>query len=174
MDRIVEVPCGKEGIDPNEAVDVFCHHLNKYNITKVLGDEVGGRYTESRFRSHNILYDSSAPPKSELYNQFLPIIKMKIIELPDNEVLKDQAVSLIRKPDKWVKPKLAKDDVINAVAGLAWMLFENIKSKPTEMESLMKLPWKYGETKELRMKKKEEGEMEERVLASLREKGIDL
>jgi hypothetical protein len=96
-----------------------------YRVTKVWGDNYAGEYAKEPFRKAGIFYDLWSQHKSELYRDpLLPLINSKRITLPRIDRLINQCCQLERSVkrsgrDEISHPTHARDDVINAAAGVA-------------------------------------------------------
>jgi hypothetical protein len=98
--------------------------LKSYRVNTIFGDKFAGMWPAERFQVHNISYDPSARPKSDLYRDFLPAINGGRVELLDHPKLISQLCSLERKTARSGKDSIdhppganSHDDIVNAIAG---------------------------------------------------------
>jgi hypothetical protein len=59
---------------PDDVVSEFAALLRSYRCTRVVGDRYGGEWPRERFREHDVTYEASAAPKSDLYRDALPLL----------------------------------------------------------------------------------------------------
>ncbi|HEY6676325.1 MAG TPA: hypothetical protein VIZ87_06020 [Terrimicrobium sp.] len=109
---------------PEQVVGDFADTLKSYRISRVVGDRYGGVWPAEQFKKCGIIYEASDRTKSQLYFDLLPLINSSQIRLIDNDRLVHQLVSLERRTarggrDSIDHPPGARDDVANAVAGVA-------------------------------------------------------
>jgi hypothetical protein len=105
----------------------FSEDLKRYGITRVVGDRYAGEWPREQFRKNGITYEPSAQPKSILYNNLLPTLNSKKVDLLDNKILINQLTSLERRTSRGGRDQIdhlpnGHDDVANAVAGVCSML----------------------------------------------------
>lgn len=86
-----------------------------------------GEWPRERFQKHGVSYRVAEKTKSELYQALLPRLNAGTIELLDDERCKKQLLALERRTSRGGRdtvdhPPNGKDDVINAVAGCAFLL----------------------------------------------------
>jgi hypothetical protein len=110
--------------DPDKTVASFAQTLREYRVHMVRGDRYGGEWPAERFRKHGIEYRPADLTKSELYQAFLPRLNAATVELLDHERSVKQLLALERRTSRGGResidhPPKGKDDVINAVAGVA-------------------------------------------------------
>jgi len=179
IDRIKEsVPTGHHDWI-KRTIDEFCVILKQYGCYQVHGDEFGGQAYGTMFRERGIIYLPTKKPyrtKSEIYSMFAPLVLTQAVELLDNEVLRNQLQSLERTPsadgrDTITHPRGLHDDVANVVAGVASVLYKNIKLRLTPEYRASRLPTTihhfYSQTPT-----SEYAKQETRVLEKLRAEGI--
>ena len=82
---------------PDEVVAEFAALLKSYRVTKVTGDRYAGDWPRESFRPHNITFDTSNKTKSELYQDLLPAINSRRVDLLDHPQLVAQIVGLERR-----------------------------------------------------------------------------
>jgi hypothetical protein len=109
---------------PEVVVDEFARLLKTYGVTKIVADRYAGEWPVGQFAKFGIRYEASPKSKSELYVELLPLINSGRIDLLDNTKLINQLCSLERRTarggrDSIDHPRGARDDVANAVAGVA-------------------------------------------------------
>jgi hypothetical protein len=112
---------------PEEVTQDFCRTLRSYGLTTVQGDRYAGEWPREQFQKFGVAYQASALPKSQLYQDLLPLLNSRRIELVDNQKLVNQLCNLERRTarggrDSIDHPPGQKDDCANAVAGLASIL----------------------------------------------------
>jgi hypothetical protein len=108
---------------PAEVVSEFSGLLQLYGIVEVHGDRYAAEFSAERFRDCGINYIASERPKSQLYQELLPLINSKRVELLDNSRLLSQLCGLERRTARGGKDSIdhgagGHDDVSNAVAGV--------------------------------------------------------
>jgi hypothetical protein len=121
IDAIREV---RAPFSPEAVVNEFARSLKSYRVSKVVGDHYAGGWPGDRFGKLNIRYEVSDRPKSVLYNDLVPLINSRRIDLLDHAKLINQLCGLERRTarggrDRIDHPPGAHDDVANAVAGVA-------------------------------------------------------
>jgi hypothetical protein len=127
--RIV-VDCLREERPPFSPDDVcgsFADTLRRYRVSMIHGDRYAGEWPRERLRKHGISYRIGEATKSELYQALLPNLNAGTIELLDHERCRKQVLALERRTarggrDSIDHPSGGHDDVINAVAGVAYLL----------------------------------------------------
>jgi hypothetical protein len=105
-----------------EVVGEFATQLRRYRIRKVTGDRYAGEWPAERFRKQGITYTPSEKAKSAIYNELLPLLNSRKVELLDDRRLVGQLLALERRMawggrDSIDHPPGGHDDVVNAVAG---------------------------------------------------------
>jgi hypothetical protein len=108
---------------PDDVVLEFCATLKSYGITTIRGDHYGGEWPAARFRVHGVRYEITDKAKASLYQEMLPLLNAKRLELLDNARLVAQLGSLERRVGRSGRdlidhPPGMHDDIINAVAGV--------------------------------------------------------
>jgi hypothetical protein len=112
---------------PEDVVVEFSALLAAYRVTRVQGDRYGGEWPRERFREHGIAYECAPKAKSDLYQNLLPLINSRMVDLIDNARLFAQIVGLERRTARGGRDSIdhapgAHDDVANAVAGVVNVL----------------------------------------------------
>jgi hypothetical protein len=120
VDAVREV---RPPFSPSAVVDDFAALLQRYRISKVVGDHYGGEFVREPFHRHGISYEVCKQPKSDLFRDMLPLLNSGQITLPQNDRLIAQIVGLERRVSRGGKdsighPPHGHDDVANAVAGV--------------------------------------------------------
>ena len=115
--REVRPPFGPESV-----VVEFATLLKMYRISQVLGDHYAGEWPREQFRKVGINYEPSAAPKSQIYQEWLPMLNSGQVELLDLPRLITQACGLERRTSRAGRDSIdhapgAHDDVVNAAAG---------------------------------------------------------
>jgi hypothetical protein len=110
---------------PDDVCSEFAATLKSYGIHNITGDRYAGVWPVERFRAHQITYEQAARPKSELYQNLLPVLNSGQIELLDNPRVTAQLVSLERRTSRAGRDHIdhppgpnSHDDLINSVAGV--------------------------------------------------------
>lgn len=167
--------------DPQMATEKFCYYIKSFKIHRVFGDRFGGNWVSNSYRKHGLVYEAISQSKSELYLTFQALVRMKKVRILDDERLRLQLQSLEVRTrsgglDSVDHPDGFFDDYANACAGCLVLLHSEFMPNLSTKELMARLPRMSGHkySKADLDKAVEEKEMEERVLASLREKGIDL
>ncbi len=116
---------------PVRIVGLMAGELRRFGITRIVGDNYSAQFVADAFATQRIRYTKSKIPKSGLYLELLPRICSGEIELLDDEVLVGQLAGLERRTrsggkDKIDHPTGAKDDLANAVAGVATIASKKI------------------------------------------------
>tara|TARA_R110002049_G_scaffold308468_1_gene512601 strand:+ start:14755 stop:16137 length:1383 start_codon:yes stop_codon:yes gene_type:complete len=120
----------KPPFSPEGVVDDYCKIVKEYRCTKVKGDAYAGEWPREQFRKHGIDYQRIGSPKSDLYRDMLPLLNSERIELPPIPALHRELINLERRTSRAGKdtidhPPNGHDDIVNAVAGVAFMAKEN-------------------------------------------------
>ncbi len=120
LDRLEE---RRPPFNPESVVKEFAAILNEYGIRSVRGDRYGGLWPTSLFETHGISYEPSEIPKSQIYQDFLPILNARRCELLDNPRLVSQLCSIERRTSRSGKDSIdhepnAHDDLANVCAGV--------------------------------------------------------
>lgn len=92
-------------------------------MSTLRGDRFGGEWLREQFRKHGMSYEPAEQPKSALYQNMLPLINSRRIDLLDHPRLLAQLVGLERRTARSGRDSIdhapnAHDDVANCVAGL--------------------------------------------------------
>lgn len=108
---------------PEQVVADYAALLKSYRIHKVIGDRYAGEWPREQFQKHNVTYDASAKPKSDLYRDLLPTINSGEVDLLDVPKIALQLVGLERRTARGGRDSIdhapgGHDDVANAVAGV--------------------------------------------------------
>jgi hypothetical protein len=109
---------------PTVVVDDFAALLQRYRISKVVGDHYAGEFVKEPFRRHGVNYDVCKQPKSDLFRDMLPLLNSGHIVLPRHDRLIAQIVGLERRVSRAGRDIIGHgpaghDDLANAVAGVA-------------------------------------------------------
>jgi hypothetical protein len=115
----------KAPFQPGEVVKKFSATLKRYGIRKVQGDKYAGAWPSEAFQKHDIKYEPAERTASEYFLEMVPLLSDGRIELPDNERMQSQFLSLLRRTgpsgkDSVITPKGADahGDLANAIAGV--------------------------------------------------------
>jgi hypothetical protein len=120
VDAVREV---RPPFSPSAVVDDFAALLQRYRVSKVVGDHYGGEFVKEPFRKNGISYDVCKQPKSDLYRDLLPRLNSGQIVLPRHDRLVAQICGLERRTGRSGKDSIdhapgAHDDLANALAGV--------------------------------------------------------
>jgi hypothetical protein len=107
---------------PEAVVEQFSSTLKSYRITELTGDRWGGEFVREPFRKQGITYNLSEQPKSEIYQNVLPLLNSRRVELLDLSRLHSQLCGLERRTARSGRDSIdhapgAHDDIANSVAG---------------------------------------------------------
>lgn len=122
--------------DPDSVVREFAEVVRSYGQAHVVGDAYAGEWPRDRFRKRGIEYATAKKRKSDLYLSLLPLVNAGRIELPDHPRLITQLCSLERRTARGGKdtidhPPGAHDDLVNSVAGAAWLAAQSATAAAT-------------------------------------------
>jgi hypothetical protein len=118
---------------PEAVVADFAKLLQRYRVTRVVGDRYAGEWPREQFRKHAVEYDPSDRAKSDIYRDLLPLLNSGRLQLLDDPRLVGQLASLERRTARGGRdfidhaPK-AHDDLANAAAGA--LLLASIEAPP--------------------------------------------
>jgi hypothetical protein len=134
VDVVREVPAP---FAPESVVEEFAKLLQSYGVRDVTGDRYAGEWPREQFRKRGITYSPSEMAKSALYVDLLPRLNSRTIRLVDNARLVNQLAGLERRTARGGKdsidhPPSGKDDVANAVAGVAAHVLNQHTASSTE------------------------------------------
>jgi hypothetical protein len=127
QDNGVVLDCVREykpPFSPETVVAELAACFKSYGVYSCQGDHFAGVWPIEAFSKVGIRYEACAEPKSILYQNLLPLINSKRIDLLDNARLINQLVLLERHTarsgrDAIDHPPNQHDDLINAAAGAA-------------------------------------------------------
>jgi hypothetical protein len=125
-DRVVVVDFVKRYRPPNnphEVIADMAHHVRRFGIREVTGDNYAAEFVATSFRTCGIRYTKAEKPKSALYLELLPRLCSGEVELLDDEVAVRQLAGLERRTRSGGKdvvdhPSGGHDDVANVIAGV--------------------------------------------------------
>src|SRR5262249_22620314 len=84
---VVVLDCIREvrpPFSPEAVVAEFADVLKSYRVSTVRGDRFAGEWPREQFRKHGISYEPAEQTKSALYQNMLPLINSRRIDLLDN------------------------------------------------------------------------------------------
>lgn len=84
----------KPPFSPEDITREFASFVLTYRIKQVRGDRYAGEWPAEQFRKWGVDYQPSAKPKSDIYNELLPMVNSKRALLLDNGRLISQLTSL--------------------------------------------------------------------------------
>jgi hypothetical protein len=124
LDAVLEV---RPPFDPAAAVNECVALCRRYGVVTVTSDKYAGEWPVARFREHGVELVQSARPKSAIYQDLLPLLNERRVELLDLPRLSAQLTGLERRTARSGKDSIdhvpgGHDDVANAVAGALVML----------------------------------------------------
>src|SRR5829696_2206751 len=109
---------------PERVVTAFVRDLQAYRLCAVQADLHARGVFEELFRNRGIRYETTAPPKSDLFLDLTARVNSGSVDLLDHPRLREQLLALERHTtlagrERIVHPKQrgAHDDVANAFAG---------------------------------------------------------
>ncbi len=113
----------KPPFSPEDVIAEFAAILKSYGISKITSDRYAGVFPVELFRKHSITCEQSARPKSTLYQETLPLINSRKIDLLDQPKLTAQLLGLERRTARSGKDSIdhapgGHDDLANAAAGV--------------------------------------------------------
>ncbi|MEJ0076853.1 MAG: hypothetical protein WDO17_15655 [Alphaproteobacteria bacterium] len=117
---------------PQDVVAEFSALFKDYRVDKIIGDRYAGLWPVESFAQHDIRYEQSAKPKTDLYQALVPVVNSQQVSLLESERLTSQLINLERRTarggrDSIDHPPGAHDDVANAVAGVVSLI--NVRSR---------------------------------------------
>lgn len=126
----------KPPFSPESVVEEFAALLKSYGLSEVTGDRYAGEWPREAFRRHGIAYKLAEQPRSQLYQDMLPLLNSRRIALLDSPVLVSQISGLERRVARGGResidhPPHGHDDLANAVAGLAGLCIRNWRAPLT-------------------------------------------
>jgi hypothetical protein len=113
---LVEKQAGGVPFDPRAAVAKFCGILQRYRLSRVVGDRYAGETFRLDFQGRGVTYQCSELTTSEVYEQMEPRVNAGEVELPDLPVLTEQLLTLVQKGAKVTHEHGAHDDWATACA----------------------------------------------------------
>jgi hypothetical protein len=107
---------------PESVVEEFAGLMRRYGIRRVRGDRYAGLWPADAFRRYGITYIPAEKTKSQIYQDFLPILNSGDCDLLDEPRITAQLVGLERRTSRGGRDSIDKapgshDDLANAVAG---------------------------------------------------------
>lgn len=114
-------------------IEEVVDHLKSYNLDRLTGDHYAGDWPKDMFAVRKVHYQTAEYNRSELYIEFLPLVRAGLVDLPSNmpgpggvnlaHKMKMQFTSLERitsgaGKDRVDHPKGKHDDLANSVAGV--------------------------------------------------------
>lgn len=113
----------KPPFSPEDVVSEFAKLLKIYGVGHVTGDRYAGMWPVERFAVHEIEYEPSAKPKSDLYRDLLPALNSKQVRLLDSDRLAAQLIGLERRTARGGRDSIdhapgGHDDLANVLAGV--------------------------------------------------------
>lgn len=127
LDRLEEK---RPPFSPQDVVKEFSEILREFDIYQVTGDKYAGEWVVRAFEGEDINYISSDLNKSEIYLNFEPLMAQGVVELLDNQRMRNQLRALERRTRSGSKdlvdhPKGLHDDLANAAAGACVLVAKN-------------------------------------------------
>ncbi len=116
---------------PAEVAAEFAGIVKGYGLRSVTGDRYGGQWPVEAYAAEGISYELADRTSSELYLAMMPLFSDHKVELPDNERLRNQFLSLMRRTNSGGRDSVvagqsdgSHSDLANAVAGAVWLAAE--------------------------------------------------
>jgi hypothetical protein len=108
---------------PEAVVAEYVELMKKYRISSCLGDRYAGEWVAESFRKLGINLEPAKKSKSEIYQDFLPLVNSGGCALLDHDKMVSEFVMLERRTARGGKdsidhPRGCHDDIANAVAGV--------------------------------------------------------
>lgn len=110
--------------DPNKAVQRFVATLQRYRVSRVVGDRYAGRAFAAQFEEAGISYDIAEQTASQAYEALEPRLNGGRIVLLDVPMLEQQLLGLAWRAGRINHAPGDHDDYANAAAGVVVELFE--------------------------------------------------
>lgn len=119
---VIDLVVGRRG-NPAAITSEFCAIVKEYRIKRVKGDKYGAEWTRTEFRRNDIEYQDAPGTRSELYLSAATALQAGRIELPPDDKLERQFITLERRTTRGGRDIIdhapgAHDDRANAAAGL--------------------------------------------------------
>lgn len=132
----------KPPFSPESVVEEYAGLLKTYGIYRVTGDRYAGEWPREAFRRHGITYDLAEQPKSQLYQDMLPVLNSKRVDLTDSDVLVAQIAGLERRVARGGRESIdhaphAHDDLANVIAGLVGLCV----TRRVQTARMVKVSW---------------------------------
>ena len=126
--------------DPRAAVDRFAATLKAYHVASVTGDKYAGETFLCDFARHAIGYRVSGKSKSQIYEQFEPILNGRRAVLADVPAVEQQLLGLVWRGGSIDHQPGEHDDYANAAAGALVLAHEQRTSlSPEDLEQLQQV-----------------------------------
>lgn len=116
---------------PAEVAAEFAGIMKGFRLRSVTGDRYGGQWPVEAYAAEGIAYELADRTSSELYLAMMPLFADHKVELPDNDRLRNQFLSLMRRTNPGGRDSVvagqsdgSHSDLANAVAGAAWLAAE--------------------------------------------------
>jgi len=113
---------------PSEVVQDFAAVVKGYGLREVTGDRYGGEWPVESYGKQGITYQLAEKTASELYLAALPLFSNRQIELPENDRLKNQLLSLMRRTNPGGRDSVVPGqgdgshaDLANAIIGAVYL-----------------------------------------------------
>ena len=94
VDLVFEKPAP---FNPSEAIEEIVALLRRYKINSVEGDNYGAELIAEHFRKHGIEYHRSKRDRSEIYLEFMPLMRAGQVRLLDHAKAIEQFAALARR-----------------------------------------------------------------------------
>ncbi len=128
---IVDVVRGRvPPFDPQQVTREFAALAKEYRCFEVTGDNYAAQWVEQAWRDTGLSYRRSEHPRSDIYQNALPLFTRGIFSLPDHGRLLKELRLLERRTSRMGKDVIdhgrnGSDDYANAVCGAAVLATEN-------------------------------------------------
>jgi hypothetical protein len=108
---------GAPPFNPRDAVRKFAAELKAWGLTRVTGDAYAGQTFRRDFEDLGIAYSVSPRTKTEIYDEFEPLLNAGEVELLDDGKLQEQLLTLVIRNGKTDHLAGDHDDFGNAACG---------------------------------------------------------
>jgi hypothetical protein len=118
----------KAPFSPEAVVAEYAELMKKYRISSAVSDRYAGEWPAEQFRKLGVTIEAAKKSKSELYQDFLPLVNSRAIGLLDQPKMVNEFCMLERRTARGGKdsidhPRGLHDDIANAVAGVLTTAF---------------------------------------------------
>lgn len=127
---------------PDATVADVVADLRRYRCSSVTGDRYAAEWVSEAFRQRGVHYQPASRPKSDLYQDFMPLVNAGRVELLDVGALRAQLLNLERRVVRGGRsaidhPPGGRDDLANSAAGACVLA----ASRPAQTVGVMSAFW---------------------------------